>query len=961
MSRWERLRRPSAASSTKRPQFNEASRSNSAYSSTVTSPVNSLFPLPSPIGGPSADMMRTASDDSYMHILAASAAARRAAIESGQAVSDTASISSFTCSLSKEFDRQRTDVASLNASLPDLSVSAGPAPSFQRTMSLDKRQAWLDTTFNKLSARYRAPKKAANQKALNARPTKPHFLDLSSIICPTPAPADPITSTEDEGEAGDRSSSSSSSFNSGPDSSFEAMSGWDNSSADTSLELRTPQNEEDRQLGCSQYDFTTPRPSQMQRFASAQSAASYAGSNLRLPSPPTISPLMPSFALPTSAASTPGLAPHSSASNYGFSVPPDQLARGVTVDDIHHKPSSLAPIVTNTASLAPPGPAAGMRQLRKQKSFDNPAELRRRQKQEWNVGGPKPPGFGGNTGLTIGIPKPEQFRQPSQGRLLSPQQAMSPQASLHPLHARRQDLLQRPEAQLRSPSAGHAALPIPAPLHSRVAEFQARPSAMQRGLSHDTGGSFMQQQGTDGSASARFSPPQRPGLVPRASSGALRMLDSARVGYAPAMSDIDPASSSGFSSQASRQPRQDHSRPGSDRRRPVQLPATSPLQSPMGGSVPLPPLLPGSSRESYGSSVGTESLPPTPLSATFLRGLPTAGAEESMGRGKQGPSSPRDYRMPRELQQSQQHPSNFQYLNTMSHGTAPVIGSALGLMPGKMVRAHSDSPFAFPSEEARKVRTASRLRGESIGSQDDGGDECDAEVLRHNAYTTQTTPRQKKRPELRREHTSNAIMVSPPKPKVEHQGSRLEYAGGTTGHLLVNPAEEPTRAASAASATITPRSSSLKDLLAASLQGEDGRTEESTPSAVRASLDSDCSDSSLAYTKPSPLIQQGVQPAAHETGFGGIAPGSNSESITPTNSYRTDLTARDVATPTASNGGPASKWSPDNSPVNQKTSATAAFQGARQRANSRADEWAANLRKLTTRGGNNSLPTAAGK
>ncbi|KAJ1018866.1 hypothetical protein NDA16_004669 [Ustilago loliicola] len=619
-----------------------------------------------------------------MRILAASAAARRAAMESGGALaSDTASIMSFTCSLSKEFDRQRTDVISLNASLSDLpetsgSVSKGQA--YGQTQSLDKKQAWLDSTFNKLSARYRAPKKGENQKGgASTRPVKPHFLDLSSIICPCPAPVERSGSTEDEGEAGDRSSSSSSSFNSGPDSSFEAMSGWDNSSADTSLKLKTPQNEEDRQLTCSAYDFTTPRPSQMQRFASAQSAATSNGPDLRLPSPPLISPLMPNFALPTSAASTPGLAPPSF------------------------------------------GAGAGIRQIRKQKSFDNPAELCRRQKQEWSVGGPMPPGYGGNPTLTIGIPKAQHFQQPSQeGGLLSPQQAMSPQSSVHPLDPRRQRA-----QQMRSPPTNYANLPGQAAMHNRVAEMQVRSAAMQRGVVTNTA-----------AAAGARSPPQRPGLVPRASSGALRMLNSA----APAVSDIDPASSTGFSTSS----RQQHhvGRSGTDSR----LRMHSPLQSPVGGPVPLPPLLPASSRESFGLSVGTESLPPTPHSATFLRGLPFVSGEV----GKHGPSPPRDPRM---------HPN---------HLAAPMMGSALGLMPGKMVHAYSDNPATFPAIDEPRMRTGSRLRGESISS-NDGGDERDT---RPN-YLSQTTPRQKIRPELRREHTSNAVMVSPPKARHDMLAPRI--------------------------------------------------------------------------------------------------------------------------------------------------------------------------------------------
>lgn len=822
-------------------------------------------------------MMRTASDDSYMHILAASAAAKRAAMESGAAAaSDSASVMSFTCSLSKEFDRQRTDVDSLNASLTDLPSAAGSmgkARAYRQTQSLDKKQAWLDTTFNKLSARYRAPKKGVNQKgAASTRPVKPHFLDLSSIICPTPAPVERSGSTEDEGEAGDRSSSSSSSFNSGPDSSFEAMSGWDNSSADTSLELKTPQNEEDRQLACSAYDFTTPRPSQMQRFASAQSAATSKGSDMRLPSPPLISPLMPNFALATSAASTPGLAPPSfGAGGYGFPTAAPQMMRGITLDDIHHKPASLAVPTIQTNNGAGPAshgpPPAGIRQLRKQKSFDNPAELRRRQKQEWSVGGPMPSGFGGNPNLTIGIPKAHHFQQapqPQLAGLLSPRQAMSPQNAVHLLDPRRQ----RPQ-QMRSPPTNNANLPAQAAMHSRVAEMQVRSAAMQRGVSHDTAAPGMR------------SPSQRPGLVPRASSGALRMLNSA----APAVSDIDPASSTGFSTSSRQQ--NYPGRSGTDSR----MRMHSPLQSPVGGPVPLPPLLPASSRESFGSSVGTESLPPTPHSATFLRGLPMVSGEAV----KHGPSSPRDVRM------------------NPHYPAPPMVGSALGLMPGKMVRAYSDNPASFPVIDEPRIRTGSRLRGESISS-NDGGDERDA---RPN-YSSQTTPRQKIRPELRREHTSNAILTSPPKPRQD----------------MLTPASMGDRPGSAASAAITPRSSSLKDLLAAEAEDE-------AKMGARASMGSDCSDSSLAYTKPSPLIPQG--PATTEPVM--VAAGSN---ITPTNSYRTDL----VATPTA-NGGQTSKWSPDNSPTS--------LPKTRQRANSRADEWAANLRKLTTRGGGNVPALPVGK
>lgn len=867
MSRWERLRRPSAASSTKRPNFSEASRTSSAHSSTVTSPTTPAFPLP-PAAAPSHDMMRTVSDDSYMHILAASAAARRAATEAG-AVSDTASLLSFTCSLSKEFDRQRGADAR-SASAADLHAAA------KHAQSTDKKQAWLDTTFHKLSARYRAPKKGAQQGQASTKPVKPHFLDLSSIICPTPAHSD-AAATDDDEEAGDRSSSSSSSFTSGVDSSFEAMSGWDNSSADTSVELRTPQNEEDRQLACA-YDFTTPRPSQMQRFASATSNTSSTG-GLRLPSPPMISPLMPSFGLPGSGASTPGLAPLG-VGQYGFPAPP---RAATTLDDIGHKPTSLVKITVDAGTDASGPPPVSMRQLRKQKSFDNPAELRRRQKQEWAVGGPAPPGFGG-ANLTIGIPTPSQYAQHSHG-LLSPQHAMSPPSSARTLD----DAHHRAYAQVRSGAGGA--------VHSRVAEMQ-RPTPMQRGVSHDTAGAVL----------------QRPGLAPRASHGALR--DGARSGAAPSRSDLDPASSTGFSS--ARLARSNYPRPGSDRRMPVALPTTSPMPSPMAGVAPLPPLLPASSRESYGSSVGTESLPPTPHSATFLRGLPFAAGED--GRAKHSPSSPRDVRIPREL-----HGVPHQGMHAM--GGPESMGSALGLVPGRMVRAYSDSPDAFPVHGSATVRGGSRLRGESISSNDSTGDDYG------RRYATQMTPRQKVRPEFRREHTSNAVLVSPPKPTSPQGASK--HLRPEIPDWAATPTDETIRAGSAASAAITPRSSSLKDLLA--LANGEGQGE-------RQSLDSDRSDSSLAYTKPSPLIAQTAP-----------TPAASSASITPTNSSN-HLVHAAAATPTAP--GPASRWSPETSPVKAPASG---FLGARQRANSRADEWAANLRKLTARGGNHSAVATADK
>ncbi len=181
MSRWERLRRPSAASSTTSgPNFSEASRTSSAHSSTVTSPTTPAFPLP-PAAAPSHDMMRTVSDDSYMHILAASAAAAQSSHRGGRSL--------------------RHGFAAIVHCSPQKGSTASVAPMravrqqrictpLQARTKHRQEAGVARYTFHKLSARLQSAQEGRTAGTGVDKPVKPHFLDLSSIICPTPAHSD---------------------------------------------------------------------------------------------------------------------------------------------------------------------------------------------------------------------------------------------------------------------------------------------------------------------------------------------------------------------------------------------------------------------------------------------------------------------------------------------------------------------------------------------------------------------------------------------------------------------------------------------------------------------------------------------------------------------------------------------------------------------------------------------------
>ncbi|PWZ00212.1 hypothetical protein BCV70DRAFT_206473 [Testicularia cyperi] len=777
---WERLRRPSTASSTKRPQYNESNRSISNVGATigrnngngVTSPAAAMFA--------SHDMMRTASDDSYLHILAS----RRPAQDS-----DTASISSFTCSLSKEFDRQRRGA---DAHAATRSTAPSSASSYAPNSA---KQAWLDSTFDKLSALYRSKRagKGANE-AQPASKVKPHFLDLSSVICPVPS-----------------------------------LNGSTRSRSKTIDALKTPQADESREL---MLDLTTPKPTQTQHFAAHTKVNA-----MRLPSPPPLSPLTPSFALqplPLMNADS-----HLNVSN-GHSMMQSYL--GGTVDDLHKVAAS---------------PSTGGRLLRKQKSFDVPTEMRRRQRREWGNDENNP------KGLSIGIPRIPDW-------------------------ARSQHLRSGGNGSAPTSPANAIAPPLPSPAtmalqHPSVSHL-ARPAAMTRTTSHDTADRQQQQQ------QQQQHSPLRPRLGTRSSSSALRHMEL-----------FDPTSSTGFTSVTPSDAATSHTRP--------------------------PPLM-HPSRESYGSSTGSESLPQTPVSATYLRSLPYVQPISPPLRNVgllEEKEYIREWGRDQELSKTHHtyHAHQLQQPSYPHAHPAMTGGGALGLMPGMMIRAHSDSP-AQPS----------RLRSDSDAS--NGSDDLGFGGPVYNANRTPRPARSQQRPIMRREHTALGTTVLADSPTKR----------GLAPELMAIPG------APVPGLSTTPRSSSLQDLQA---EGEAPTAATISQRMQRASLmsvNSESSESSLAYTKPSPNPEQShAQPQrsdstrSHDTATvssSNVAVPSAMHrddsqatglSITPTNSYRTDLCHESNT----------SKWSPATPPQ-----APASTNGnGRRRANSRADEWAANLRKLT--------------
>lgn len=663
----------------------------------LESPTAPFFP------GHTHDMIRTSSDDSYLHVLAA---------RKTNQDPETGSIASFTCALGSDFDRQREkyDANRLASQLPE------------------QRQTWLDNAFGKLSDKYRTKRDAKTGNKSMATKGLPHFLDLSSIIAPLPL---------------------------GTRSEYE--------------DLKTPQAEEDRQLTL---DANTPKPMQRQHFK-----GNYLGSEMRLPSPPLISPLNPTFALePLGPSTQQNVAP---------------IARLRAID------------------------GSAPRALRKQKSFDNPSEIRRRQKQEWVHQNENLPG-----GLSIAIPPVPEWARAQQ------QIQVAQRGS---------------DAVPASPGSLNPSLPSPLSAHPQLSHL-ARPVQMSRGISQDTA-SRQQQQ---------FSP-VRPKLGSRTSSSALRN-----------MSKFDPSSSTGFS----------FARP--------------------------PPLLP-SSRESYDSSTGSESQPQTPVSATYMRALPYINTL-SPPRNYPDVTEQKEYvrewddAMAMDLQSPQHRPHQQQQL-----------GSALGLMPGKMVRAYSDSP-----SQVSRLRSGSESSTNSVDL---------AMTTVSNPHRTPRPARNQQRPSLRREQTTEPN-PSPSKRHLDLQS--MPYNSIAT----------------------TPRSSSLKDIQA-ELNASPIRTiAESRPSLD--SLESDDAESSLAYTKPSPNLPQRSNSSRSNISSVTASPSRSTSrnafpfqlerdeshatalSITPTNSYRAALADNNV-----------SKWSP-NAPPSLHSSIS-----AQRRDQTRADEWGANLRKLT--------------
>ncbi|SPO41142.1 uncharacterized protein PSFLO_06624 [Pseudozyma flocculosa] len=378
----------------------------------------------------------------------------------------------FSCSLAHDFDRLRRETEQHAATNP--------------SVTLQNRHMWLDSHFDRLTMKYRSQpggKRAGDRggqssgsspntrdnRSAAAAGSKPHFLDLSSIISPVP------------------------------------------------LDITTPpasqQTNPDAGL-----DTVTPKPSFAQRFASTdgQGNARF-GNELRAARQPLQPCFGPNMVLAVGSASS-----------------------GPTSRSLKLKASqdSLRSAAVSPTTSTFPRPA-----LRSRRSFDNPAEVRRRQRDELemqnvfvvdeNMGG-------------AGVPQlPDWARHQNRAN----------QALPSSMHAKKSSDPFRDDQGIAS------AVPL-----------GLRASPMSRGVSHDT-------------AMANPPTPTRSRLGTRASSGALRIRADRS-----AMPEAYPTD----------------------------------LYSPISPSFPPPPpMLPmlSSSRASCGSSTGSDSMPPTPSSATFIRPL----------------------------------------------------------------------------------------------------------------------------------------------------------------------------------------------------------------------------------------------------------------------------------------------------------------------------------------------------
>ncbi|KAN0065108.1 hypothetical protein ACQY0O_001604 [Thecaphora frezii] len=409
-----------------------ASRRMLRKASEPTLPLNARMPMPmEKVYSDAPSMARMESNDSYRMPWST----RRSEVDA-----DIDADESFGCSLSHEFDRMRRQTDDYAAG--DLS------------MTPQKHQVWLDSTFERLSMKHRSqplPQKGERDGHGKVKAAKPHFLDLSCIISPVP------------------------------------------------LDVTTPPaNVLNRQVSL---DMTTPRPSFAQRFTSDGTGTE-----------PT----------PLRQALQPSLAANGVA-------PAHRGLRGKASQD------SLRSAVSSASS------AQQRQSLRIRRSFDNPGEMRRRQKDEWS----QQNSYGAECSVVPQLPD-WAHRQNRANNVSGFHHAKKPS-----------DPFWQHDATVASA--------VPSGLRS---------SPMARGVSHDTG--MPSQPPT----------PTRPRLGSRSSSSMLRYrMDRSNVYGAEALSPVSPS------------------------------------------FPPMPPLT--TSRGSFGSSTGSDSMPHTPSSATFSRALLAAPSKGS--------------------------------------------------------------------------------------------------------------------------------------------------------------------------------------------------------------------------------------------------------------------------------------------------------------------------------------------
>ena len=464
--------------------------------------------------------------------------------------SDAASISSFCCSLGNEFDQCRRETDDNRN---------GPA------INLNARQARLDDAFKKLAMKYRGTSSSGDTSKGSKKPkAKPHFLDLSAIICPFPT------------------------------------------------DMKTPPASNNRSID----EALTPRPSHVQRFASAD----------HVPRNLSSDPIEPSLLYPLYAANI---------------IPVGGATSGPTAKSF--RPPALSQFVPNSNNddtICAQKSAPSRPVLRSRRSFENPSEIRRRQKDDWFANDQ----FERENRTVPQLP--EWVRDQSSAMVLDPSRGSdrAPSAmSTHSVASTTSTTSSTKSTGIRTRVRGmsfSAGSDRKAPRGDAWTEMLppmpqlSRSFAMTRGHSHEP--------------STARSPESRPKLPSRSSSTALKLKKK---------------------------------RPQDDR-----WEAT-------------PPSMPHS-RESYGSSTGSESMPPTPVSATYLRPLP--------------PNTP-----PRHGKESKYaYPEGKEYVLDLQHmrGMSPGYPSHGTGLDGRHARSGSESSS---ESEIGYLRPGSSSSGSLVSGEDD--------------------------------------------------------------------------------------------------------------------------------------------------------------------------------------------------------------------------------------------------